>query len=219
MISLVMMDFDGVIAQTEAVSLRHRLSVLDRYGIHYTKRQAGWLMGGNFQTREAIFRREFGSQSGCTEEVIRKILNEKGPRVDTKDVETPHLRVLLAGLKQRQIPVCVCTNSDAERVYSELNHMGIRDYFHSAYGAARLGPGKPDPYVYQTCLQAMHTEAKQAMVIEDSPAGIEAGKRAGVFVAALKDPDGIADQSGADVILTDISQALDYLGDQGGKML
>lgn len=210
-IHLVMMDFDGVIAQTEAVILRRQLAALERYGIHCTRKQAGRLMGANRRTREAVYRHEFGLLPGFTEEILPRILHEKGPPLDTRELETPHLRVLLDGLKQRGIPVCVCSNSDPQRVIRELEHMEIREYFHSVYGVPAGCPGKPDPYVYCECLARMHTLPHRAMILEDSPAGIEAGRRTGALVAALKDPDGIADQSGADVILTDISQALDYL--------
>ena len=55
-------------------------------------------------------------------------------------------------------------------------------------------------------------EPSECLVIEDSPLGIEAGKRSGARVLALRPHEGVnSDQSGADAVidtLTDILAAL-----------
>ena len=52
---------------------------------------------------------------------------------------------------------------------------------------------------------------EDCMILEDSALGIQAGKAAGVRVAALRDRDGAIDQRMADVIITRIEEILDYL--------
>lgn len=51
-------------------------------------------------------------------------------------------------------------------------------------------------------------KAENCLVVEDSPVGIRAGKRAGLPVAALRDRDGLIDQSEADVVLLTIRDLL-----------
>ena len=65
----------------------------------------------------------------------------------------------------------------------------------------------------------MHTEGirdhnvlpEEAIVIEDSPLGIRAGKAAGAFTIALRDVDGFARQQEADVIITSILEVEKYV--------
>jgi len=47
--------------------------------------------------------------------------------------------------------------------------------------------GKPDPEGFLKALEALNARASEALVFEDSPAGIEAARRAGVAVAFLSE--------------------------------
>jgi beta-phosphoglucomutase-like phosphatase (HAD superfamily) len=43
-------------------------------------------------------------------------------------------------------------------------------------------PGKPDPSVFLTAAKQLDIEPANCLVIEDSPSGVEAAKRAGMLV-------------------------------------
>jgi beta-phosphoglucomutase-like phosphatase (HAD superfamily) len=47
------------------------------------------------------------------------------------------------------------------------------------------GPGKPDPAGFLRALALLGTAAEETLIFEDSPAGIEAGHRAGIPVAFI----------------------------------
>ena len=52
----------------------------------------------------------------------------------------------------------------------------------------------------------------EAIVVEDSPTGIRAGKAAGALVCALRQPDGTPlDQREADVVLDDLFELVDLI--------
>ena len=52
-------------------------------------------------------------------------------------------------------------------------------------------------------------EPAECLVIEDSPLGIEAGKRSGARVLALRPHEGVnLDQSAADVVIDNLSDIL-----------
>ncbi len=56
-------------------------------------------------------------------------------------------------------------------------------------------------------------EPGECLVIEDSPLGIEAGKRSGARVMALKPHEGVhLDQSGADMVIDSLWDILNELG-------
>ena len=97
------------------------------------------------------------------------------------------------------------------RIYDALNTLGISKYFRSIYSGLETGHPKPDPYIYTLGIEDAGCLPSQAMVIEDSRTGIEGAKASGTFVTALRDPDGIADQSFADAIVTDLRDVIPLL--------
>jgi beta-phosphoglucomutase-like phosphatase (HAD superfamily) len=47
---------------------------------------------------------------------------------------------------------------------------------------------KPDPALYQAVVEAFALQPSQAVALEDSPNGIAAAKRAGLFCVAVPNP-------------------------------
>src|SRR5467141_2304679 len=70
--------------------------------------------------------------------------------------------------------------------------------------------GKPDPEPYLKGAQLLDVSASECIVIEDAPAGIQAGKAAGARVVALRTTasDAELEQAGADWIVDDCAQLL-----------
>ena len=66
---------------------------------------------------------------------------------------------------------------------------------------------KPDPALYQTALAALDVGAQEAIALEDSPNGILAAKRAGLFCVAV--PNALTSQlvlDQADLQLTSLAE-------------
>ena len=80
--------------------------------------------------------------------------------------------------------------------------------------------GKPDPEPYLLAAERLAVEPASCIVVEDAPAGIQAGKRAGMRVVGIALTYG-ADElgaSGADVVI-DRLEALSIRSDVGGAGL
>ena len=63
---------------------------------------------------------------------------------------------------------------------------------------------KPNPEIYLYCQKTLKLKSDECLVVEDSPIGIEAGKRAGLKVVARKDTKLNMDQSLADYYIDDL---------------
>jgi mannitol-1-/sugar-/sorbitol-6-phosphatase len=75
--------------------------------------------------------------------------------------------------------------------------------------------GKPDPEGYARAIRALGVHANQAVVVEDSPAGVAAGQAAGAFVIAVLTTHSAVHLAAADVVapLTRISAESSENGD------
>ena len=63
--------------------------------------------------------------------------------------------------------------------------LGIEDCFQSVVDTARFQRPKPDPEIFQVAMRDLGLAPEQCWVIEDSIAGVGAGKAAGVFTVGI----------------------------------
>ena len=68
-----------------------------------------------------------------------------------------------------------------------IESLGIQDYFHVVLTGCEVGRGKPFPDIYLKVAEELQVEPEACLVFEDLPAGIKAGKAAGMRVCAIKD--------------------------------
>ena len=66
--------------------------------------------------------------------------------------------------------------------------------------------GKPDPEGFLLAAEALGLSPSCCVVVEDSPAGVAAGKAAGAVVVAITTTHAAADLAGADIVVTALSE-------------
>ena len=104
----------------------------------------------------------------------------------------PGLIELLDFLGSRGIPMAVATSTPRARVLPILTKAGILNRFEFLICGDDVEHPKPEPEVYLRLTERHGVEARRCLVLEDSPAGIEAAFRAGaipVMVPDLVQPD------------------------------
>jgi HAD superfamily hydrolase (TIGR01509 family) len=110
-------------------------------------------------------------------------------------------------LEGLQIPHCVASSSDADRVSFSLALTGLAPHFDNRlYTAQMVERGKPAPDLFLYAAEKMRTDPRRTLVIEDSVSGVAAGKAAGMTVWGFvggshyrsRDGEAILSQAGAD---------------------
>jgi HAD superfamily hydrolase (TIGR01509 family) len=87
---------------------------------------------------------------------------------------------VLDGLR---LPICVASSSDLDRVSFSLALTGLSGYFGDrVYTSQMVKRGKPEPDLFLYAAEAMRTDPRRTLVIEDSVSGVQAGKAAGMTV-------------------------------------
>jgi sugar-phosphatase len=161
-----------------------------------------------------VVRRAHGRPSITT---IRELLpdadhdaeNNEVERREIEDVEgvvaIPGATELLATLPAGSWTVVTSATKALAIVRIGAGALPLPDKFITADDITR---GKPDPEPYLKGAQLLGFEPKDCVVIEDSPAGIRAGKAAGARVIALRTTaeDSELVRAGADWIVEDLRQ-------------
>ena len=125
----------------------------------------------------------------------------------------PGLMELLDLLGSRGIPLAVATSTPRARVLPILSKAGILDRFDFLICGDEVEHPKPEPEVYLRMTAKHGVVAGRCLVLEDSPAGIEAAFRAEtipVMVPDLVQPDEVT-RGRAARVFGDLGKVLSWL--------
>lgn len=70
-----------------------------------------------------------------------------------------------------------------------LERIGMTDAFDAIIDGTKISKGKPDPEVFTKGAAELGVRPAECVVFEDAVAGVEAGKRGGMFVVGIGSPD------------------------------
>jgi HAD superfamily hydrolase (TIGR01509 family) len=90
---------------------------------------------------------------------------------------------VIAALDAITLPNCVASSASVEKMRFTLGHTGLWDRFEGRiFSATEVEHGKPAPDLFLHAAASMGWEPADCAVVEDSPAGVEAGLSAGMTV-------------------------------------
>jgi HAD superfamily hydrolase (TIGR01509 family) len=180
----ILLDFDGVIAETE----NHHIAAWQR-----TLSALGWQVSDSVAAVSAeIDDREFlkdlfatrGLPTVKVEEWVRRKqmltirMLENSPRV------YPGLVELVRELQGR-VRLAVVSGAWRENIEAVLAAVGLASAFETIVGKEDFKAVKPDPEAYLLALRQLRIPPKDAVAFEDSPAGLAAARAAGVSAIAV----------------------------------
>ena len=175
---LVIFDCDGVLVDSEILSCRCLTEVLATYGISLGLDQALDLFLGRSTSAVFAHYRALGRT------IPEQFSTELGARVRTAFVSALRpIEGVGSVLKDLQVPHCVASSSDLERVSLSLSLTGLAPHFQTRlYTSQMVKHGKPAPDLFLHAAERMRADPRRTLVIEDSVSGVTAGKAAGMTV-------------------------------------
>ncbi|MFM0645597.1 HAD family hydrolase [Paraburkholderia bryophila] len=194
MIDHLICDCDGVLVDSEIIADRVMLATLN-----------ATFPGLDF---EPVVKTAFGQQMSRFLEGIEKSFDITLPANFLNTVEHNVELELAASLSpingvrealQRvSLPAAVVSNSRMARVHASVRRAGLQQIFgERIFSAEQVARPKPYPDVYLFAAQTLGVEPSRCVVVEDSVAGLNAARAAGMktiaFVGASHIPEGYAD--------------------------
>lgn len=178
-IDLVVFDCDGVLVDSELISAR---CVAEAFG------QAGYPID-----EASVLERFMGVSNPAMCEVVE---NEMGRPLPPNFIENLRRRILdvsavelypIKGVHEAVdhlgVPYCVASSSHPDRVRRSLEIAELIDRLGQyIFSATMVERGKPAPDIFLFAAEKMGARPHRCVVIEDSEAGVRAGKAAGMTV-------------------------------------
>jgi len=100
----------------------------------------------------------------------------------------PGIAACVASAKTRGLKLAVASSSTEDWVTGNLRKFALLDRFDAICTRDNVASVKPDPALYLLALEKLGVTADEAIAFEDSPPGILAAKRAGLFCIAIPNP-------------------------------
>ena len=99
----------------------------------------------------------------------------------------PGAVTLLKHLKQQGVRLCLASASDMDTIRTAMAVKDLAQYFDAFFSCADLGAGKDRPDIYLRSLEALHLDAKDVCVFEDSFVALETAKGIGCRTVGVFD--------------------------------
>lgn len=176
---LVIFDCDGVLIDSEIISLSMLIAELAERGVSvdldYVSRN---FLGRSYPTVMQTIRDQFGLDLPPEFEDRYRARLLAAFQTDLKVM--PGIREAIDGLV---LPYCVATSSSLARAEMSLRHTGLGDLVGPRlFTASMVARGKPAPDLFLHAARECGADPARCLVIEDSLTGIRAGLAAGMTV-------------------------------------
>lgn len=211
---LVIFDCDGVLVDSERISVRVGVDVLAEHGWELTEEDFAARFVG---CSAAEFQRGIAEYVGA--ELARTWDERYSPRFRAafeSELEAVHGVVeVLQALQAHGVPTCVASNSDHDHIEHVLELAGLRQRLAGrVFSAHDVAAGKPAPDLFLHAARTMGTAPEECVVIEDSPFGAMAARAAGMrcygYAGGLTPADRLAEQGA--VTFQRMTDLLELLG-------
>lgn len=182
----VLFDLDGTLIDSMWIWEQIDDEFLGEYGLPVPEDLHDEIEGMSFSETAVYFKERFHLPLSLEE--IKHIWNEMAMDKYLNVVPLkPGVPEFLEWLKVRGIPAGIATSNSRELVDGVLKARGLEGYFTSVATGCEVNAGKPAPDIYLHVAGALCVPPSACMVFEDIPAGIRAGKSAGMTVTAVED--------------------------------
>ncbi|WP_339775734.1 HAD family phosphatase [uncultured Thalassospira sp.] len=180
-IKAVLFDCDGVLVNSEPISLSTLVDVLAHFGAPLSL--------------EDVARRFTGRSSAAPIDHIRAetgrdvsadfkpyFYDRLFVRYETELHKISNIDDVLVVLKQRDIPFCISSSSSVRRLETTMRITGLGHWFDGhIYSADFVKKGKPAPDLFLYAAGDMGFDPSMCLVVEDSVAGVQAAIAAGMM--------------------------------------
>ncbi|WP_242963201.1 HAD family hydrolase [Lachnoclostridium sp. An14] len=179
-------DLDGTLVDSMWMWKAIDIEYLGRFGLACPEDLQKVIEGMSFTETAVYFKERFGLDrpvEAIKQDWVEMSLEKYKNEVPLKE----GARRFLSWAKDRGIRMGIATSNGRDMVDAVLDSLDISGYFDQVTTACEVAAGKPAPDIYLKVAEDLGVRPEDCAVFEDVPAGIQAGKAAGMTVVAVDD--------------------------------
>jgi HAD superfamily hydrolase (TIGR01509 family) len=187
-ISLIIFDLDGVLIDSKEIhfnALNLALSEFDNNYIISRKEQDNIFEGLTTKSKLDILTKIKGLPSDLHED-IWELKQQYTAKLFESTSPDPDLISLFKMIKSRGIKIAVASNSIRQTLDTCLRSLGIIDYVDYSMSNEDVKYPKPNPQMYNRCMDYLMLSPDQTAIFEDSDIGLRAATATGARVEKVQ---------------------------------
>jgi HAD superfamily hydrolase (TIGR01509 family) len=208
-IKALIFDFDGLILETEFCDYEAWRQTLGACGADFPQSLYAKAIGSSFADQGvdpyAILEKHLGQP------VDRAAIKAEHyalmcTLVDAQPIQ-PGVEAIIEDAKRMGLKLAVASSSPRRWIDQHLGRLGMLGRFDVIKTADDVERVKPNPALFLAALDALQIGSHEAIVFEDSPNGVTAARRAGIFTVAVPtDMTASLDLSHADLRVNSLAE-------------
>ena len=179
-------DLDGTLVDSMWMWGAIDVEYLGKFGLTCPPDLQKAIEGMSFSETAAYFNKRFALEASL-EEIKADWISMSIEKYRSQVPPKPGTEAFLSWAAKQNIKMAVCTSNGREMVDAVLSSLNLARYFDCIITGCEVAAGKPSPDIYLEAARRMKVSPEECAVFEDVPAGILAGKRAGMEVFAVED--------------------------------
>ncbi len=188
MLKAIIFDFDGLILDTETPQYEAWQQIYAQRGLGLSLRDWGSIVGG--QTGTPF---DPGVQLASQDPTLdADSLNQLADRIAMETILSspplPGVASLIRQGREQGLKLAVASSSPHSWVDGHLQRLGLFDQFDTVVCREDVAHPKPAPDLFVEALRRLDVLPAQALVLEDSPNGALAARRAGIACRVVRNP-------------------------------
>ncbi|MEZ0397425.1 MAG: HAD-IA family hydrolase [Anaerolineales bacterium] len=189
MFQALLFDFDGLILDTETPEVVAWGEIYSRYGVEFPVDLWGQIVGGNGAADfDPVAYLAEKSGQPIDADLMRADKRVRDRQLIAYQDVLPGVRDYLASARLLGLQTAIVSSSTHEWVDNQLRRLGLFAAFDRIICREDAARPKPNPDLFLKALEWLHVRPDEALVFEDSPNGVKAGKAAGIRVVAVPNP-------------------------------
>jgi HAD superfamily hydrolase (TIGR01509 family) len=186
MLKALIFDFDGLILDTETPELYAWQDVYRGYGQELTTHTWGQIVGGTAGSDfEPVAHLETLTEKKLDSVALYAQVRKQSLARVNQQPPLPGVRELIEAARKQDLKLAVASSSTHDWVEGHLTRLGLLPLFDTIKAREDVLRTKPEPDLFLAALSALKVQPDEAVVLEDSPNGVRAAKRAGLYVVAV----------------------------------
>lgn len=205
-------DFDGVITDSEPYVFEVlKQMIKDNFGIELPYSDINMTIGcSDRKVAEYIANEYHIDYSVELSEKLKK--NYPDYYFEYEGIKPfPYLRDLLSILKDRGRKVAIVSSTDRAHLEAALSRMGLSGFIDTIISGSDVQNKKPSPEPYMKGLEALSVDKQDAVVIEDSPTGIQSAVNAGIDCIGFEGSEVKQDTEKASIIIASYKEMIEAI--------
>jgi HAD superfamily hydrolase (TIGR01509 family) len=181
----ILFDFDGLILDTETTIFQAWEEKFKEYGKELLLEEWAEILGKSTDPMGPVdgFLNSFPEEDK-RKEILQEVKQKESELVQHK-TPLPGAEELIIKAKEQGLILGIVSSSDQDWVHSHLKRLGLLKYFNHTSCADEVEIAKPNPELYNLGLEKTALARERVLVLEDSPNGVLAAKRAGLYCIAV----------------------------------